>query len=107
MSSRIKYRSTRSIVTGHDENRTRLPPGYDGQASSDYNLYVVKPDGTLRWKFAAGNPVFSSPAFLVDSERVIGPEKRAFPMEPGTRASCGLPELDSSPFLPWADCSPK
>ena len=35
-------------------------------AQWDYNLYAVKPEGTLRWKFAAGNPVFSSPAISAD-----------------------------------------
>jgi outer membrane protein assembly factor BamB len=32
----------------------------------------VKPDGTLRWKFAAGNPVFSSPAISADGTIHIG-----------------------------------
>jgi len=49
--------------------------GADGTiyvGSWDYNLYAVKPDGTLRWKFAAGNPVFSSPAISADGTIFFG-----------------------------------
>jgi outer membrane protein assembly factor BamB len=48
--------------------------GADGTiyvGSWDYNLYAVKPDGSEKWKFFAGNPV-PSPAISADGTIYVG-----------------------------------
>ena len=49
--------------------------GADGTiyvGSEDYKLYAINPDGTEKWRFAAGRSVHSSPAIGVDGIIYVG-----------------------------------
>ena len=55
------------VVAGHRRRRRRC-----WSASHDGKLYVVARDGTLKWSYATGDIIFSSPAVAHDGTIYIG-----------------------------------
>lgn len=44
--------------------------------SDDYNVYAIRPNGSLKWAFPTEKPVYSSPAIGVDGTIYVGSDDR-------------------------------
>lgn len=75
-----------SFTTGAAIGYCGASTGADGTiyiGSQDKNLYALNPDGTLKWSYTAGNPIFGIPAIGTDGTIYFGSsDKNLYALNP-------------------------